>query len=270
MDFTFRQLDIFLKCAEKLHFTNAAKALHMTPAAISKQITNLEQHLKTKLFEVIGKKVTLTSSGCRLLPYVKSIKKEVDCLKEIVSTDFLTQAQPLRLSFTPGLQNIIFKSIQSFNASYPEVLVEVTIHNKRAQQRDDLLKDRIDAYFSSKHLKDKRIIQNKVFSLLFYIVCPKHRKFNNNIKQETFITPTAEKESAKGYNKILCLDTYVSVKEAILANLGIGLLPSNLIEGDSRLKIINSAPSLIKPIYLSYRKTHKHPELDLFSSYLSS
>lgn len=60
---TLEQLRIFLAVAERLHFTRAAEALHLTQSAVSAAIAALEGCYGTRLFDRVGRHVELTAEG---------------------------------------------------------------------------------------------------------------------------------------------------------------------------------------------------------------
>jgi LysR family transcriptional regulator, glycine cleavage system transcriptional activator len=60
---SLRAIKAFLAAARFRSFTSAAAALHVTPAAVSKQVRELEDDLGTALFVRTGRNVTLTADG---------------------------------------------------------------------------------------------------------------------------------------------------------------------------------------------------------------
>src|ERR1700693_2266310 len=56
---------------EELHFTRAARRLHMDQSAVSRHIQKLEAKLGIKLFVRSGRGVELTSAGKDFLPYAR-------------------------------------------------------------------------------------------------------------------------------------------------------------------------------------------------------
>ncbi len=66
-----RQLRYFVKAAETLNFSEAAKGLYITQSTLSQQIRQLETELDVQLFQRNSHEVTLTEAGAELLPYAK-------------------------------------------------------------------------------------------------------------------------------------------------------------------------------------------------------
>jgi DNA-binding transcriptional LysR family regulator len=60
---SLRAIKSFLAAAKLKSFTAAANALCVTPAAVSKQVRELEDYLGTELFVRLGRTVTLTADG---------------------------------------------------------------------------------------------------------------------------------------------------------------------------------------------------------------
>lgn len=61
-------LRAFEAAARHMSFANAAKELHVTPAALSFQIKSLEEHLGAPLFHRLNRAVELTAAGRTLAP----------------------------------------------------------------------------------------------------------------------------------------------------------------------------------------------------------
>ena len=68
---TLRQLKAFVTVAKHLSFVRAAEELHLTPPAISLQVSQLEREVGLPLFERRGKTVSLTMPGEYLLVYAR-------------------------------------------------------------------------------------------------------------------------------------------------------------------------------------------------------
>lgn len=76
MNYTLRQLQVFLKLTQTLSFTKAAEELHLTQPAVSLQLKNLQTQFDLPLFEVVGKKVYITDFGSEIAIAAEKILEE--------------------------------------------------------------------------------------------------------------------------------------------------------------------------------------------------
>ncbi|MBC8059586.1 MAG: LysR family transcriptional regulator [Clostridiaceae bacterium] len=82
-----KQLNSFLMICKLQSFTQAADALGYAQSTITTQIKLLENELEVKLLERMGKTVTLTQEGKKLLPYAKQMLKLASEIKSNISTE---------------------------------------------------------------------------------------------------------------------------------------------------------------------------------------
>lgn len=71
-------LKAFLAVAEVGSFSQAAHRMHLTQPAISKRIAQLEQQLDARLFDRIGRTVTLTEAGNSLVSRANIILQQIE------------------------------------------------------------------------------------------------------------------------------------------------------------------------------------------------
>lgn len=71
-------LAAFLQIAESGSFSAAAEALHLSQPAVSKRMAALEQRIGRRLFDRIGRQVTLTEGGHTLLPYARRVLQDIE------------------------------------------------------------------------------------------------------------------------------------------------------------------------------------------------
>lgn len=68
-----KHLKTFLTLSKIKNFTKTAEHLNYAQSNITTQIQQLETELDVRLFERIGKSVTLTREGEKLIPYAKKM-----------------------------------------------------------------------------------------------------------------------------------------------------------------------------------------------------
>ena len=113
-------LHTFESVARHLSFTNAAKELFVTQAAVSHQIKALEDYLGVKLFHREKRKVFLSEEGQKLLPSVVSgLQGIADSLESIHNYDSEdTLVVGVGSSFSA---NWLVHRLGTFYQQYPEV-----------------------------------------------------------------------------------------------------------------------------------------------------
>lgn len=72
-----RKLLAFATLARAYSFTQAARELSLTQSAVSHAIKALEKDLGVRLFERMGRKVTITPAGQQLLQHTEVILAEM-------------------------------------------------------------------------------------------------------------------------------------------------------------------------------------------------
>jgi len=121
-------LNTFESVARHLSFTNAAKELFVTQAAVSHQIKALEEYLGVKLFHREKRKVLLTDEGQKLLPSVVSglqgIADSLDNIRNYETEDTIVVG--VGSSFSA---NWLVHRLGAFYQRYPEVNLHLKISN---------------------------------------------------------------------------------------------------------------------------------------------
>src|SRR5262245_24281931 len=116
-----RDLEVFLSAAKHLNYTRAGDEVHLSQPSVSVRIRQLESQLDVKLFEHLGKKVSLTDAGLLLVPYAQRVMTAVSDARQAIEDLQGLQHGSLRIgaSTTPGMY-IIPKTIAQFKEQYPQ------------------------------------------------------------------------------------------------------------------------------------------------------
>lgn len=115
-------LKAFQAVAEQASFSAAANSLHLTQPAISKRIASLEAQLECRLFDRIGRQITLTEAGRALLPRARQILLAVSDTQRAMSnlTGKVSGELNVATSHHIGLHRLP-DVLREFTKSYPEV-----------------------------------------------------------------------------------------------------------------------------------------------------
>lgn len=155
-----RHLRYFMAAAEEEHFGRASDRLHVTRPAVSQIIADLENELRTPLFERLAHRVKLTEAGRALLPKVQGLMKDLDVALAMVKRVGNGNSGSLKIGYgSLTLLNSLFRdSIKLFRETYPDVHLTL-IEMSTTDQRRALADGRIDAGFM--HFGPSRVLSRK-------------------------------------------------------------------------------------------------------------
>lgn len=115
----------FVKLAEILNFTEAAKALFVTQSALSISIKQLEEELHCRLFERIGKKVFLTESGRIFHEYALQAISSIDNGIQKINADNNVYKGKLTIGVTFSMIELVNACVVKYTQKYPDVKLSV-------------------------------------------------------------------------------------------------------------------------------------------------
>ncbi len=139
---TLANLESFVRSAESSSFSEAARRLALTPAAVSRNVAMLERNLGVRLFQRSTRKLTLTEAGERFLA---SIAGNLDALQSAIAAlagDGGAPAGTLKVSMSPtfGVEHIL-PLLPAFLERYPLVRPDWYFENRPV----DLIAEGYDA-----------------------------------------------------------------------------------------------------------------------------
>ncbi|QEN05541.1 HTH-type transcriptional activator IlvY [Thiospirochaeta perfilievii] len=77
-----RELKLFLKLAETLHYARTSQVMAISPSALSRTVQRLEDEVGEKLFERDNRSVSLTPQGAHFRDYAKDVIERWSILQE--------------------------------------------------------------------------------------------------------------------------------------------------------------------------------------------
>ena len=113
-------LRVFEAVATRLNFTDAAEALHVTPAAVSQQVKTLEDYLQTPLLRRNGRGVQLTLEGTRLLPGLRRGLDELEAALQQIRQERETGTVNVT-TLSSFLQKWLTPRLGDLNARHPDI-----------------------------------------------------------------------------------------------------------------------------------------------------
>lgn len=153
-----REINTFLQVANQQSFSKAAKLLGYTQAAVTIQIKQLEAELNTRLFDRIGKQITLTHQGVVFYQYALSITKSLAEARNAISSPELTGHLCLG-SIESVCASLLPKLLYEYHQRYPQVNIRI-ITDSPSVLLDKMNKNTIDiVYFLDKRMYDSKWVK---------------------------------------------------------------------------------------------------------------
>ncbi len=158
-DMQLGSIELFVLAGEQGSFTAAAAVAGVTPAAVSRSISRLEERLGVRLFVRTTRQIRMTDGGrvyfeqCR-----QALSQLVEAEREVTGQ----QAAPsgkLRISVpTPYAHYRLLERIAGFRLQFPEVQVEVHISNRNI----DFAEEGYDLAVRGRAPQDSTLIARKL------------------------------------------------------------------------------------------------------------
>jgi DNA-binding transcriptional LysR family regulator len=129
---TLDQLRIFLEVAQRGHVTQAAKMLNLTQSAVSASISTLESTHSVKLFDRIGRGITLTEAGRTFAQTAQALLAQAETAR-LVLRDLAEEPRGrLRIHASQTVASYwLPKHLVDLHERYPEIEISLTLGNTR-------------------------------------------------------------------------------------------------------------------------------------------
>lgn len=139
---TLANLESFVRSAEHGSFSEAARRLSLTPAAVSRNVAMLERNLGVRLFQRSTRSLTLTEAGERFRMAIVDGLEDIQAAIAGLSSERGEPAGMLKVSLPPsfGITHIL-PLLPAFLARYPQVRPEWHFENRAV----DLVAEGYDA-----------------------------------------------------------------------------------------------------------------------------
>ncbi|MEI6871876.1 MAG: LysR family transcriptional regulator, partial [Verrucomicrobiota bacterium] len=249
MDVTFRQLRLFLSLSELGSVSAVARSFHVTQPTVSMQLRALSEAAGLPLYEVIGKRVHLTTAGEEVAHSARVMVNEwEECRERLSAMQGLARGR-LKVAVVSTAKYFIPKILGLFCAMHPEIEIALEVLNrdgviKRLRENLD------DIYIMSRPPADIAVVQQTflpnplvVFAAGDHRLCEQGRIGLGALAEERFIL----RERGSG-TRLTCetffkkngfvpqvrleLGSDEAIRQAVAGGLGIAVL-SRLALGES-------------------------------------
>ncbi|OXX72409.1 LysR family transcriptional regulator [Vibrio anguillarum] len=152
-------LAAFILVVNEGSFTAAAQKLGVTPSALSKLITRLEQALSVKLFERTTRQLLITQAGKRVYDQSLLMVNAAQQAVELSTSDHTEPAGALTVAAPEAFLNSVLQPlVLPFLTQYPEIQLKL----RAADGAIDLFKHNIDVAFKLTDKPDENLVLREI------------------------------------------------------------------------------------------------------------
>lgn len=160
MDFNGRsgEMSVFVTVAQEGSLSAAARALGLTPSAVSRIIARAEQRLGTRLLLRTTRALTFTAEGEAFLRGARRILADMDEVEGAITDQGVPKGR-LRVSAALGHGRLtIVPLVAAFTARYPNIVVDLSLGDEVV----DILAGQADVAIRFGHLPDSPLTARRL------------------------------------------------------------------------------------------------------------
>ncbi len=263
------KLRIFHAVADAGSLTHAGDVLHLSQSAVSRQIRALEESLNTTLFHRHARGLILTEQGELLFDATTAMNKRLDAASARIRDSEEEVFGELRVTTTIGFGTLwLAPRLAKLYEQYPDLNIDLMLEEKVL----DLPMREADVAIRMKEPSQADLIRKRLMSVRMRLYASpsylekhgepetlqeltNHRLICQNVTSEqvgagaSFVTSLL----ANDITKMLYVNNYFGVLQAVNHDLGIGVLPDYLMQDFPDLvRIGTEIESAEVPVYLAF------------------
>ncbi|MBQ0822565.1 LysR family transcriptional regulator [Microvirga terrae] len=152
------EMEVFVRAVDLGGFSAAARALRLTPSAVSKLVARLESRLGARLVNRSTRKLQLTPEGAAFYDRAVRVLADLDEAERGAASGAVPRGRLRVNTSVPFGTHRLIPLLPGFLARHPEVTVEVTLTDAVV----DLLEDRADVAIRVGPLKSSQLVARKL------------------------------------------------------------------------------------------------------------
>src|ERR1700721_1539719 len=152
------EMEVFVRAVELGGFSLAARALRMTPSAVSQLVARLERRLGARLINRSTRKLLLTSEGQAFLERAHSVLADLDEAERAVTAGAVPRGLVRVNCNVPFGLHRLLALIPRFTAAHPEVKLDIVL----TDQIVDLMDARADIAIRVGPIRPSQLMARKL------------------------------------------------------------------------------------------------------------
>lgn len=153
------EMNAFVRVIDRGSFAAAAGDLGITPSALSKLVTRIEDRLGVRLLTRTTRRLALTAEGELFVARSREILASIEAAEAEITAGSRTPRGHLRISVgTTYAKQILGPALPHFLARYPDITVELVVSDRQI----DLVAEQVDLAIRSGWLGDSTLVARKI------------------------------------------------------------------------------------------------------------
>jgi DNA-binding transcriptional LysR family regulator len=125
-----QSMRVFREVVDEGGFAAAARKLELTPAAVTRLVSDLEKHLGVRLLQRTTRRLSLTPAGEAYLGRLRAILGDIEEADAVVQAHSREMSGTVRILAQPVVAtHIIAPAIPEFHRLHPDVVLELHVHD---------------------------------------------------------------------------------------------------------------------------------------------
>jgi DNA-binding transcriptional LysR family regulator len=174
------QLQLFLAVMDSPSMTRAAEKIHLSPGAVSLQLHNLADELRTELFVRRGKRLVPTPAAQRLAERAKEVIRMMSQIQQEFENDLSKDVRPFE--FATGVTTLIYqlgRPLRQLRKNYSNAEIRVTV-GVTEEMVTGLLDRRFDLVLISLPVPEQNLKLIPLFDEELLVVRPSAKSVNTS------------------------------------------------------------------------------------------
>ncbi|MFD1511414.1 LysR family transcriptional regulator [Lacimonas salitolerans] len=269
------KLRIFHAVADAGSLTHAGETLHLSQSAVSRQVRALEESLNTTLFHRHARGLILTEQGELLFDATRAMSKRLDAASARIRDSEDEVFGELRVTTTTGFGSLwLAPRLPALYEKYPELKIDLMLEERvldlpmreadvairmKEPSQADLIRKRLmtvkmQLYASPSYLERRGLPASLEDISQHRLICQ-----NPSSAQVGAGALLVQELMSYDLHSTLTVNNYFGVLQAVLNDLGIGVLPDYLTQDFPNLvRVLPQVESVEVPVFLAYPEELRH------------
>ena len=159
-------LSVLVRVVETGSFSAVAREREVSQAAVARQISQLEEHFRVRLFHRTTRKLSLTDDGQMLLGLARPVLDGVDGIEAALGGQSVSPVGLVRVGVTVTAGRFLAQRLPTLLADHPGLKVELVVSDRFG----DMIEDRLDLAMRMGEVTDASVVVRRLGTAWFVVV----------------------------------------------------------------------------------------------------